>query len=136
MKYCYACGRMTAGEPLYCQSCGCTYDVKLCQRKHVNPRHAEVCSQCGSRDLSTPHPKIPPTWRALAFVGRVAVGLLLGYVVLVGVGELFTSPQTGNAIISLIFLAIALAVIWGMLPDWLRSIARWMFTKGTRRDGR
>ena len=30
MKYCYQCGRMTAGEPLYCQLCGRTYDVKLC----------------------------------------------------------------------------------------------------------
>ena len=63
MKYCYECGRVTAGEPLFCQFCGRTYNVKLCPRLHVNPRFAEVCSQCGSRDLSTPQPKVSVWWR-------------------------------------------------------------------------
>ena len=64
MKYCYHCGHMTAGEPLFCDHCGRSYDVKLCPRLHPNPRGAEVCSQCGSRELSTPQPKIPMSWQA------------------------------------------------------------------------
>ncbi len=83
MKYCYQCGKMTAGEPLYCGHCGRTYDVKLCPRQHVNPRGAEVCSKCGSRELSTPQPKIPMSLRLLALVARLGLGLLLFYASLV-----------------------------------------------------
>ena len=82
MKYCYECGRITAGEPRFCQFCGRTYDVKLCPRRHENPRFAEVCSQCGSRDLSTPQPKVSFLWRVLEFLARVMVGLLIAYVLL------------------------------------------------------
>src|SRR6267378_3273322 len=70
MKYCYACGHTTGGEPLFCNSCGRSYDVKLCPRLHVNPRLAEACSQCGTRDLSTPQPKVALRWRVFAFLGQ------------------------------------------------------------------
>ena len=79
MKYCYQCGKMTAGEPLYCGTCGRTYDVKLCPRLHVNPRGADVCSKCGSRELSTPQPKIPSSLRLLALFVRLGLGLVLFY---------------------------------------------------------
>ena len=134
MKYCYGCGRITAGEPLFCQFCGRTYDVKLCPRMHANPRVAEVCSQCGSRDFSTPQPRVSPMWRALGFVGRVIIGSLLAYVVIAGLIELFTSPKALNALLSLAFLGIALWVLWGMLPNWLRKIATWSVKKGGGRQ--
>src|SRR2546427_7721468 len=70
MKYCYECGCTTAGEPLFCNFCGRSYAAKLCPKLHVNPRLAEACSQCGSRDLSTPQPKVPVRWRILAFVAQ------------------------------------------------------------------
>src|ERR1700739_2433416 len=59
MRYCNNCHRMTAGEPLFCNFCGRSYDFKLCPHRHPNPRNAEICSQCGSRELSTPHPHLP-----------------------------------------------------------------------------
>ena len=77
MKYCYQCGRVTVGEPLYCNSCGRSYNVKLCPRHHANPRSAEVCAQCGSRDLSTPQPRVPISIRVLAFLLSLGPGLLL-----------------------------------------------------------
>ena len=77
MKYCYQCGRMTDGEPLFCNHCGRSYDVKLCPRLHANPRGAEVCARCGSRELSTPQPKIPMIWRLLAIMVRLGIGLVL-----------------------------------------------------------
>src|ERR1039458_2827466 len=79
MKFRSQCGKMTAGEPLYCGTCGRTYDVKLCPRSHLNPRGAEVCSKCGSRELSTPQPKVPMSLRLLALLVRLALGLLLFY---------------------------------------------------------
>ena len=79
LTYCYNCGKFTGGKPLFCGSCGRSYDVKLCPRLHQNPRGAEVCSQCGSRELSTPQPKIPMSWRLLALLARLGLGLLLFY---------------------------------------------------------
>ena len=82
MKYCYQCGRMTAGEPLFCHFCGRTYDVKLCPRRHANPRVAEVCSQCGSRELLDAAAEGSLLWKVMEFFVRVIVGLLIVYVVL------------------------------------------------------
>src|SRR3954463_10150329 len=59
MRYCTACHRFTAGEALFCNTCGRTYHVRLCPRLHVNPRSADVCSQCGSRDLTQPQARTP-----------------------------------------------------------------------------
>ena len=41
MNYCYNCGHITPGEPLYCNYCGRSYDLKLCPRHHANPRSAD-----------------------------------------------------------------------------------------------
>ena len=130
MKYCYECGRMTAGEPLFCNSCGRSYDVKLCPRLHVNPRSAEVCSQCGNRELSTPQPRVSPVWRLMGFLAKVVVALLLAYVLLAFLYELFTRPETGNALVALGFLFGALWFLWGMVPEWLRKAVRWSLGKG------
>jgi len=68
MRYCSQCKRVTAGDPLYCNHCGATYDAKLCPARHLNPRNAEVCAQCGSRDLSTPAPRLALWLRPVIFV--------------------------------------------------------------------
>jgi hypothetical protein len=75
MKYCYHCGRITTGEPLFCMFCGRTYDVKLCPRLHVNARFADCCSQCGSRELSTPQPKVSFYRKAAETLAISPVGL-------------------------------------------------------------
>lgn len=136
MKYCYECGRMTAGEARYCQFCGRTYDVKLCPRRHENPRFAEVCSQCGSRELSTPQPKVSPVWRVLEFIARVIVGLLIAYVVLSFVYGMVATPETGNALAALALLLGALFLLWTMLPDWFKRLVRRSLGKGGRHEDR
>ena len=77
MKYCYNCNRVTIGEPLFCNFCGRSYDIKLCHKLHVNPRYAEACSHCGSRELSTPQPKVPFWATILLFFLSLVPGLLL-----------------------------------------------------------
>lgn len=136
MKYCYECGRITAGEPRYCQFCGRTYDVKLCPRRHENPRFAEVCSQCGSRELSTPQPRVSPMWRVLEFLARTMVGLLIVYVVLSFVYGMVTTPRTGDALIALGLLLGALFILWTMLPDWFKRLVRRSMGKGGRHEDR
>ena len=137
MKYCFNCNRITPGEPLFCNSCGRSYNVKLCPRRHKNPRSAEACSQCGSRDLSTPQPKVP-IW--VPFV-EAALSILPGFVlavvslcgfVLVMVA-LIHSPQFLSA---LVFLSIALGIlwwIWSELPSWFRTAIYKMLKR--RREG-
>jgi len=132
MKYCYECGRMTVGQPLFCNFCGRSYDVKLCPRLHVNPRIAEVCSQCGSRELSTPQPRVSLVWRLLGFLAKIVIALLLAYLLLAFLYELLASPQTSNAIVAFGFLFAALWFLWAMVPEWLRKAIRWSWGKGGR----
>jgi RNA polymerase subunit RPABC4/transcription elongation factor Spt4 len=51
MRYCRNCRKFTAGKPAYCNFCGRSYSVKLCPRGHRNPRSADACAECGSREL-------------------------------------------------------------------------------------
>src|SRR5438132_13577108 len=59
LKFCLYCGRDTVAEPLFCNFCGRSYDVKLCPKLHANPRGTRVCSKCGSAELSTPQLRVP-----------------------------------------------------------------------------
>ena len=137
MTYCYHCGRFTAGQPLFCQFCGRSFDVKLCPRLHPNPRYAEVCSQCGSRELSTPQPKVPLFWKAFAFALRIVSGALLVYFSLQVLGALLHSSQVQSALVVLGCLLLALWAMWGVLPDWLRKFIRWVLTRRKKdRNGR
>jgi hypothetical protein len=124
MKYCYQCGHMTAGEPLFCNSCGRSYDVKLCPRLHPNPRSAECCSQCGSRELSTPQPKIPMYLRLLAILARLGLGLLLLYATLAVLVALLQSPEVQRSLVAMGLLLAALWILWSRLPDWFRDAIR------------
>ena len=72
--------------------------MKLCPRLHSNPRGAEVCSKCGSRELSTPQPKIPMSWRLLAILARLGIGLMLFYASLALVVALLRSPEVQQSI--------------------------------------
>ena len=127
MRYCYQCNRVTQGEPLFCQFCGRTYSVKLCPRLHKNPRVAEICSQCGSRDLSIPAPK-QPFWVSFAvFVLSLVPGFLLILITLllivIGLQVLLTNPRM---LLSFGFLALAVMALWAIwtkLPLFLR---RWI----------
>src|SRR6266481_1646550 len=77
MRYCYNCNRATIGDPLFCNFCGRSYNIKLCQKLHVNPRNAEACSRCGSRDLSTPQPKVP-FWATFLLLALTVLQMALG----------------------------------------------------------
>lgn len=122
MTYCYNCGRMTAGKPLFCGFCGRSYDVKLCPRLHTNPRIAEVCSQCGSRELSTPQPKVSFGWKVLEFFAKVIFGTLLVYISLSILAALL---QTRQVQIGLVILGVLIGILWwlwSLLPEWFRKL--------------
>lgn len=136
MTYCYSCSKLTPGEPLFCSSCGRSYDKKLCPRMHPNPRSAEVCSRCGSRELSTPQPKVSILWKLFEWVLRTFVGIILLALTVVLVFGLITellktrAGQTGAILLGM--LLILLAWVWSKLPEWLRKFITKQFRK--RRD--
>jgi hypothetical protein len=139
MKYCYQCGRITAGEPLYCNFCGRSYDVKLCPRNHVNPRVAEVCSQCGSREFSTPQPRVSVWWRILEFLVRVFLGIFLVYlsltVLVAELRELLQRPEVQGGLVILGILLLGLWWLWSQLPDWFRKLIHKSLRRKDRNDG-
>lgn len=140
MKYCFSCDHITPGKPLFCESCGCSYDVKLCSRRHANPRIAEVCSQCGSRDLSTPQPRRPFWVPPLGWIITVLPGAFLTFTsAVVVLASLVAMVQRPDVIVMLILLAIPFGILWGMwseLPAWFRSwVYRLLKHRRERREG-
>jgi hypothetical protein len=140
MKYCYECGRMTPGKPLYCNYCGRSYDLKLCPRHHPNPRIAELCSQCGSRELSTPQPKVPVWWRILEWLTRMFVGAFLMVLSAILLFEfliaVLQSPAGQSAVIVLAILLGVLWWLWTLLPDWFRKLIKKSFERRRQSDER
>lgn len=132
--YCYNCGHLTAGEPLFCNYCGRSYDLKLCPRLHANPRGAEVCAKCGSREFSTPQPKVPAMWKLLAILVRLGIGVLLVWVTLTFLVALLRTPQVQQLMVCLGLLLLALWLLWSKLPDWLQDALRRAVTSRRRRD--
>ena len=119
---------MTAGEPLFCNYCGRTYDTKLCPRLHPNPRSAEVCSECGSRELSLPQPRAPwwatPLLWLVSFLPGILL-LLLSLTVLISfIQALVTNPQLFQQFMSrVIVLVLMLGLLWWIyvrLPGFVR----------------
>src|SRR5579872_1559060 len=115
MKYCYSCGRTTPGEPLFCNFCGRSYDAKFCFRLHPNPRFAEACSRCGSRELSTPQPKVPLWWHLAGLLVYLLAGVLLTYI---SIPVLLEFPRTLAAHtyhdVHLVVLAFLLTILWSI----------------------
>ena len=126
MKYCYACGHETGGEPLFCNSCGRSYDVKLCPKLHSNPRTAEACSQCGSRELSVPQPRVLLLWRLLALLIQAVSGLLLLSlslpVVAAFLDDLSRRSGLPDRLLGGMFILLVLWSFWIVLPE----VSRWM----------
>jgi hypothetical protein len=128
MRYCYQCNKVTQGKPLFCNFCGRSYNVKLCPRLHPNGRNAQACSQCGSRDLSTPAPRAP-IWISVAvfFLSLVPGFLLLLVSLLFLIGVLHELLGNPRMLLGFFFLGIALSVLWAMwtrLPLALRQFIR------------
>jgi hypothetical protein len=101
MRYCNHCKKFTVGNPPYCNFCGRSYRVKLCPRGHKNPRAAQACSECGSKDLSTPMPQQAGMTRIGMAIGVGILGLLCAYAVyfawqiFVNSGALFYAMRLG-----------------------------------------
>lgn len=139
MRYCNRCRRLTTGEPLYCNYCGSSYNVKLCPARHLNPRTAEVCSQCGSRDLSTPAPPMPFWLAPLLFLLSLVPGgvlMLLLVILLLGIANaILTDRQVQTQLLVLVLLLALLTRIYLYVPGFIKNLFRTLWRK-SRTDRR
>jgi hypothetical protein len=110
--------------------------VKLCPRHHANPRFAEVCSQCGSRDLSTPQPKVSLLWRVGAVLVRILLGALLVAASLALLVALLSMREVQNGLIAIGLLLVGLWFLWSLLPDWFQKVIHWALKRKEHRNGR
>jgi len=132
MRFCNRCHKFTVGEPVFCNFCGSTYDVKLCSRQHPNPRYAKICSQCGSREMSTPQPRIPILFRPVLAV-VVVLPRLLCVVFTIGGAALIlhwlaTDREGQQSVLLLILVALPPFLIWRWLPPSAQKITRGAFS--------
>lgn len=136
MRYCNHCHRITTGEPLFCNFCGRSYDFKLCPHRHPNPRSAEVCNQCGSRELSTPHPKVSLWLASLLTVLSIIPGvllLLLSVMFFLGFLQMLLSSQ--QLMFEFMLTGLVIGCLWWLymqLPGFLRRWLSKLFSKGDR----
>jgi len=139
MRYCHNCHRVTNGEPLYCHFCGSSFDAKLCPARHLNPRWAVVCSQCGSRDLSTPAPRIPLWLAPITFVLTLVPGLVLALVLILLVVSVFHALLTNQQVqLQLLVLILIVSILWFAyihLPHFVKDLfsSLWRRKKKDRR---
>ena len=133
MRYCNHCHRLTTGEPLFCNFCGRSYGLKLCPHRHPNPRHAEVCSQCGSHDLSIPHPRTPIWLAPLTALLTILPGLLLATVsVLFVAGLIRTLLANQQLMFQAVLAGLMLAFAWYLFmhqPHFLRNLLFRLFKR-------
>jgi hypothetical protein len=100
----------------------------------VSPRGAEVCSRCGSRELSTPQPAIPVGLRFLALMARLVLGLLLFYATLELVIALARSQAVQQFLVACGILLAILWMLWSRLPSWSREALRDFWVKQRNHD--
>jgi hypothetical protein len=133
MRFCFHCHRITAGQPLFCNHCGRSFDQKLCHRLHPNPRSAEVCAQCGSHELSTPQPRGRWYLRFLLLLTAPLPGLILWLVTVafffVFLKVLFTDQRLLGAMMALGLVIGILWLIYVHLPRPVQKGARWLVRK-------
>ena len=136
MRYCNHCHRITSGEPLYCNFCGRSYHFKLCPHHHPNPRNAEICSQCGFRELSTPHPRVPLWLSPIVALVSVLPGLiLLGITILFFLAVIQALVQNQQLMFQLVVVGLMLSFLWYLymhFPAFVRHFISKLFTRSDR----
>jgi hypothetical protein len=138
MRYCTSCRHLTTGTPLFCTFCGHSFDVRLCPRLHANPRGAQVCAQCGSRDLSQPQAR--GTW--LSGVLHVGFRLLPGVVLwglsllalLAFLETILTNQQVQGQLIGLLLMLGIGWWVYMQIPGPIKRIVQRAF-KGRKSNG-
>src|SRR5205807_728311 len=113
--------------------CGRSYGVKLCPSRHPNPRNAEICSQCGSRELSTPHPRVSLWLVPLVKILTILPGLALAATSIAFAFGVIRALLSNQALMfQAVIAGLMLAFLWYLyshLPHFLKRFISKLFTR-------
>ncbi len=120
MMLCRSCGRISPGEPTFCEGCGKSFNAAVCPAKHASSAGASHCSTCGSTELSEPAKgiRLSAPNRILA----ILVGLILFKIftpLLPGLFGLFAK------VIAWLFGAVLAPILWLILQLMLPLLIGW-----------
>lgn len=76
MILCLSCHALSPSGSIYCWRCGRSFGGRRCRARHLSPRPARSCSQCGSRELSQPTGSLGLGWLTRLLAWLVALLLL------------------------------------------------------------
>lgn len=74
------------------------------------------------------------SWRLLAILARLGLGLVLLYASLSLVIVLLREPQLRGALVALGMLLGILWGLWSKLPDWLQELIRLLWKRKENKD--
>ena len=123
---------------MFCTSCGRSFDVRLCPRLHVNPRGAQVCAQCGSRDLSQPQQR--GSWLSrlsswgLSWLSGAVLMLLSIALFVAFLEEVLTNQQVQGELIGLLMLLAVGWWIYMQIPGPIKRVVQ-RGLRGRRSNG-
>ncbi len=84
-----------------------------------------MCSQCGSRDLSTPQPKVPFWGRVLVAAITILLEILIlalaFLLALMLLRAVFSNTNVVNALVGIGIMLGLLWWIWFQIPLWMRK---------------
>ena len=134
MRYCTSCRKITSGQPSYCNYCGKSYGVKLCGRGHPNVRTADVCSVCGSLELSVPQARLSKKMRIFYGFALVAPFVALLAVSLGYIGFfLWTLFEQPSLLLPLMLLGLVLGLLWLLWIHLSATLRELLFGRDKRR---
>ena len=74
------------------------------------------------------------SWRLLAIVLRLGLGLALFYASIVLVIALVRSPEVQRALVAVGLLLACLWWLWSKLPDWFQDLIRALWKRKENKD--
>lgn len=110
VKRCNDCKTFSPDASAFCTSCGASFGVRYCQRLHPNQPNAEYCAQCGSRQLSRPHPLPISATVGIVVWAVTAVGAT-GGAIWAAVTALQSIPEPGHLKTLLVIVVAGAAVL-------------------------
>lgn len=120
MRYCAYCKRLNTGQPIFCQFCGHSFDIRICRAcGHQNPPAALACRRCGRTNLSEPSGR-SSIWPWLI---KISFWLLAIVMALSLVKAMLANLQ---AFVPLVIMVGLFALSYSFLPEIAKKLIRGM----------
>lgn len=121
MRYCANCKRLNMGEPVFCQYCGRSFNVRICRScGHMNPTDALACRKCGRTNLSEPsgdHSILP----LIKFLIKIICWPLAILLALQFIKAILMNLQ---AVAPLVIMVGLFALAYSFLPEIVKKLIR------------